>query len=355
MAQDTYKVLGLMSGSSLDGLDIAFCEFTHTENGWKYSITAAETVEYSDHWEERLATAHTLSGEALALLNVEYGLLLGEEVWRFMSRHSVVPEFIASHGHTVFHNPAHQLSLQIGSGQHLAIECGLPVVSDFRTKDVALGGQGAPLVPVGDKLLFGKFEYCLNLGGIANISFDNEEGQRVAFDICAANFALNHVARQAGKPYDAGGKMAESGKLNEELLGKLDGLDYYTLPYPKSIANSWIRETVLPIIDSVEATHEDKLHTLCVHFGRQIGKTVGDNPHNKLLISGGGAHNRFLIMQIAINTQAGAIVADPMTVNFKEALVFAFLGIMRMRNEVNSLASVSGASKDSSSGVVYLP
>ncbi|UPT66788.1 MAG: anhydro-N-acetylmuramic acid kinase [Sphingobacteriales bacterium JAD_PAG50586_3] len=355
MNKDTYKVIGLMSGSSLDGLDVAYCEFTHTEAGWKYAITAAETVEYSDYWEDQLKNAHTLSGEELSILNVEYGLLLGQEVWRFMSRHSVVPDFISSHGHTVFHKPAHKMSLQIGSGQHLAVECGLTTVTDFRNKDLALGGQGAPLVPIGDKLLFDKFEFCLNLGGIANISSDDENGHRIAFDICPANFALNHVARQLGKSYDENGDIAATGKLNTDLMGKLDALDYYALPYPKSIANEWIRTTVLPLIDSIDCPAEDKLHTLCVHMGKQVGKAIGDNPLNKVLITGGGAFNRFLIMQIAINTQSGIIVADPLTVNFKEALVFAFLGVLRMRNETNCLATVTGADKDSSCGVVYMP
>jgi anhydro-N-acetylmuramic acid kinase len=355
MAQDTYKVIGLMSGSSLDGLDIAYCEFSYNDAGWKYAVTAAETVEYSDYWEDKLKNAHTLSGEDLSILNVEYGFLLGQEVWRFMSRHGVVPDFISSHGHTVFHKPQHKMSLQIGSGQHLAVECGLPVITDFRNKDLALGGQGAPLVPIGDKLLFGKFEYCLNLGGIANISSDDENGTRIAYDICPANFALNHVARQIGKPYDANGDMAAAGQLNTDLMGKLDALDYYTLPYPKSIANEWIRSTVLPLIDSIDCPAEDKLHTLCVHMGKQIAKAIGNDPLNKILITGGGAFNRFLIMQIAINTQSAIIVADPITVNFKEALVFAFLGALRMRNEVNSLASVTGAEKDSCCGVLYLP
>lgn len=355
MMQDTYHVLGLMSGSSLDGLDIAHCEFTYTNGEWKAVIRAAETVEYSDYWEDRLKNAHTLSGEELSILNVEYGLLLGQEVWRFMSRNAVVPNFIASHGHTVFHKPEQRLSLQIGSGQHLAVEAGLPVVADFRSKDVALGGQGAPLVPVGDKLLYGKFEYCLNLGGIANVSFDDEQGLRRAYDICPANYALNHIARQLGKSYDEGGQLAAAGKVDNDLLSQLDSIDYYALPYPKSIANEWIRGTFLPLIDAAQSSPEDKLHTLCYHMGKQIGKAIGNDPQKKVLITGGGALNRFLVMQIAINSQAAAIVADPMTVNFKEALVFAFLGVLRMRGEVNSLASVTGAGKDSCGGVVYLP
>ncbi len=355
MIQDTYKVIGLMSGSSLDGLDIAYCEFTHSDKGWKYTITAAQTVEYSDYWEDKLKNAHTLIGEDLSILNVEYGFLLGEEVWRFMSRHSVLPDFISSHGHTVFHKPDYKMSLQIGSGQHLAVECGLPVITDYRNKDLALGGQGAPLVPIGDKLLFDKFEFCLNLGGIANISSDDENGNRIAYDISAVNFALNHVARQVGKPYDANGDMAAKGQMNNDLMGKLEALDYYALPYPKSIANEWIRTLVLPLIDSVDCPAEDKLHTLCVHMGKYIGKAIGNDPMNKVLITGGGAFNRFLIMQIAINTQSAVIVGDPLTVNFKEALVFAFLGVLRMRNEVNSLATVTGAEKDSCCGVLYLP
>ncbi len=344
-----------MSGSSLDGLDIAYCEFTLANGEWKCLIKSAETVEYSDYWEDRLKNAHTLSAEELAILNVDFGLLLGEEVWRFISRHSVVPEFVASHGHTVFHKPEHKLSLQIGSGQHLATECGLTTIADFRTKDVVLGGQGAPLVPIGDKLLYGKFERCLNLGGIANVSFDDDDGNRKAYDICPANFALNYVARQAGKPYDDAGQMAASGKIDNDLLSKLDGLEYYNLPYPKSIANEWIRGTVLPIIDAAESSIEDKLHTLCYHMGKQIGKAIGDNPMDKVLISGGGAYNRFLLLQIAMSSQAAVLVADPTTVNFKEAMVFAFLGVLRLRNEVNSLASVTGASKDSCGGMVFLP
>lgn len=355
MIKDSYSVLGLMSGSSLDGLDIAHCEFTLANGEWKCIIRAAETVEYSDYWEERLREAHTLSGEELAILNAEYGFLLGEEVWRFMSRHGVVPDFVASHGHTVFHKPEHRMSLQIGSGQHLAVECGLPVVADFRNKDLALGGQGAPLVPIGDKLLYGKFEYCLNLGGIANVSFDNDEGQRIAYDIAPANYVLNNLANHLGKKYDANGETAAKGQLNADLLSQLDALPYYGQAYPKSIANEWIRTTVLPLVDAANCPIEDKLHTAAVHMGRHIGKALGTDPQKKVLVTGGGAYNRFLMMQIAINTPAGIIVADPLTVNFKEALVFAFLGVLRMRNEVNSLASVTGAVKDSCSGVLFLP
>lgn len=347
-------VIGMMSGSSLDGLDVAHCTFSLANGQWQFTIVSAETLPYTQEWTEKLANTHTLSGAALMHLHADYGKHLGNAALSFMSRHGVLPQLVASHGHTVFHKPQLGYSTQIGCGQHLASVCGVPVVSDFRTKDITLGGQGAPLVPIGDKLLFGQYHYCVNLGGIANLSTDID-GARIAYDVCALNFALNHLARQLNLPYDKNGDIARTGSLYQPLLDELNALPYFALPYPKSIANEWIRETVIPLIDQAQCPIPDKLHTLCLQMGQTLGAALGNNRQHKILLTGGGAFNKFLVQQIAMHTEASILVADQTTVNFKEALVFAFLGVLKMKNEVNCLASVTGASANSISGVLYTP
>jgi anhydro-N-acetylmuramic acid kinase len=251
------------------------------------------------------------------------------------------------------------LTVQIGSGQHLANASGQKVICDFRTNDVALGGQGAPLVPIGDKLLFGEYDFCLNLGGICNVSFD-QNGERIAYDIGLANMLLNHITRKNDLDYDKGGKLARGGQVNKGLLEKLNDLEYYRLPYPKSIGYEWFVEKVIPLVDATDDSMENLLFTGIHHICEQIAVQVSVNSRksgNTLLATGGGALNDFLIQTLKekLGADTKVIVPDAKLIEFKEALVFALMAILRMERKINVLSSVTGAERNSSSGVVFWP
>ncbi len=347
-----YKVIGLMSGTSLDGLDIACCEFSLDDGRWNYKIHCAETVPYSDDWKKRLSTLETGSALEYVTTDIEYGHLLGELARDFITRHNLEVAFIASHGHTIFHQPGKRITSQIGRGSAISAEAGLPVVCDFRSLDVALGGQGAPLVPIGDALLFSEYGYCLNIGGFANISLQREN-KRVACDICPANIVMNQLAGLSGYEYDPEGMMAASGTINAELLAKLNGLPYYRLAFPKSLGKEWVIENIHPILNQSGIPVNDQLATFCEHIAMQVGSATTPGEGSKLFITGGGAFNTYLIERIRHYSQAEIILPDANTINYKEALIFAFLGVLRWRNDINCLKSVTGSAKDSSGGAIY--
>ena len=344
-----------MSGTSLDGLDIAFCEFEKNEK-WKYGIIHAETINYNKEWKEKLSSAFKKSKKEISQLDTEFGKFIGEKVNLFMSKYKLKPDFISSHGHTVFHQPEKKFTLQIGNGREVSKICKLPVVCDFRSGDVAIGGQGAPLVPIADKLLFSHYTFCLNLGGIANISFDNKMNERVAFDICTVNIILNDLSNQLEKEFDNGGKIASKGKINNELLQQLNELPFYKLNPPKSLGREWIEKYFPPILDSFNISIQDTLRTVVEHIAIQIAFAVNSEsltPNPRLLITGGGAYNKFLIWRISFHAKCKIILPDDKTIQFKEAMAFAFLGVLRMRKEINILKSVTGAKQDSSGGKIY--
>jgi len=345
-----YSVVGMMSGTSLDGVDIAGCEFENIDNKWRFRISVCSTIPYPDAWKLRLSGAQNLSGEALAMLNVEYGKYLGQLVFNFMQQHTLRPDLIASHGHTVFHRPEAGLTLQIGSGAEIAATTGAAVVCDFRSQDVALGGQGAPLVPIGDQLLFAGFEACLNIGGFSNISFD-ENGKRRAFDICPANFILNKLAQDDGFEFDENGYLSASGDLHQEMLNALNGIEFYLQPPPKSLGREWMEKVFFPVLEKFDLPIRDQLRTVVEHIAMQISQQTPVS--GKLLVTGGGAKNTFLMERISALSKQTVIIPEPEIVDFKEALVFAFLGLLRMLNLPNCLASVTGATHDHSSGAVF--
>ncbi len=341
-----------MSGTSLDGVDIAACEFWITKTGKiHYKIHSAETLAYPNDWKERLITAPLLTGLELTLLDIDYGNYLGELTKKFIGRHELKPRFIASHGHTVFHQPHRGITLQIGSGASIAATTGLKIISDFRSLDVALGGQGAPLVPIGDKLLFDEYDFCLNLGGFSNISMDDEKQSRIAFDICPVNMALNHYANKLGFEFDKNGELSAKGNLNQQLLNALNGLDYYTKNPPKSLGREWFETSFLPLIDNKIPT-QDILHTLTEHIAIQIGKAVSGFPAGKILTTGGGAENTYLVSRIYQHAKSKIVIPEKMLVHYKEALIFALLGFLRSENKMNTLASVTGARSDSIGGII---
>ncbi len=358
MEKDSYNVIGLMSGTSLDGLDMAYCRFTNTDDIWQYELLASDSTSYNGEWLDHLKNAIHLSEEELIDLDDKYGQWLGDKTKKFIEQNNLSVELIASHGHTVFHQPEKGITLQIGSGQQLANITGKKVVCDFRKKDVALGGQGAPLVPIGDKQLFGKYVACLNLGGIANVSF-RANSQRVAFDIGLANMLLNHLANQLDKPYDKSGLLARSGEIDQVLLTKLNELEYYQLPYPKSLGYEWFLSDVWPLFDANEISVVDQLATAVEHECIQIGKVFSDliNEPGEILVTGGGAFNEFFIERLKQHTpeHLQVFVPERQLVDFKEAIVFAFMGVLRLRNEDNCLKSVTGASQNCSGGDIFEP
>ena len=357
-----YRAIGIMSGSSLDGLDIAFTEFTETGGKWAFEIVAADCIEYSNEWQQKLSTATTLSALEYQLLHSEYGHFIGEQINHFIDRHNLHHKvhLIASHGHTTFHLPAKKMTAQLGDGAAIAAETKLPVVSDLRALDVAFGGQGAPIVPIGEKLLFAGYDYFLNLGGIANISI-KQENKYIAFDVCAANRVLNMLAEETGAKYDAGGKIAEAGKINDNLLNKLNALEYYQQPFPKSLANSFGTDTVYPIIKNAGISKADALSTYTEHICQQIKKAVTEQRSitndQRLLITGGGALNTFLIERLQLLLKEEKIdvaVPDEKIIQYKEAVIMALTGILRWREEANVLPSVTGAAQASIGGALWL-
>ena len=391
-----YNVIGLMSGTSLDGTDLVFCSLHVIRGEWKYKIRHAETIPYPDSWKNRLQLLPNGSAFDFALTDTDYGHYLGRLIRDFIERHKIHPDFIASHGHTIFHDPALRLTSQIGNGAAIAAETGLPVINDFRSLDVALGGQGAPLVPVGDRLLFGDYDFCLNLGGFSNISFENNN-TRYAFDICPVNVVLNHLTELLGYPFDEDGNFARLGKVDPDFLDALNRLPYYAKFPPKSLGIEWVREQIFPLIhnyfpsiplENDQRTHQplqgetitiihDCIATWCEHAAIQIARAAtlietisprnpddiedevsqepGERPmaDKMLLATGGGTFNQYLMERLAQYLRCKIIIPDRKTVNFKEALIFALLGALRWRGEVNSLKSVTGASHDATGGAIF--
>lgn len=358
-----YRAIGVMSGSSLDGLDIAFVEFQEQGGKWTYEINEADCYPYTTEWTEKLKNAINLPAREYQLLHTAYGHYIGQEVNRFIESHQLHYKVavVASHGHTTFHMPASQMTAQLGDGAAIAAKTQLPVVSDLRALDVAFGGQGAPIVPIGEKMLMNDFTYFLNIGGIANISLNAEE--YVAFDVCPANRVLNMLANDAGKPFDEDGKMAASGNLHDELLNQLNKLAYYSQPYPKSLANDFGTDIVYPLIKSAGLSIPDAIRTFSEHVALQICNALSSLniqqpvPGNKkLLVTGGGALNTFLVKRLSELLRVEnieVVVPDTKLVNYKEALIMAFIGVLRWRQEYNVLASVTGASRNSIGGALW--
>ena len=350
----TYSIIGMMSGTSLDGVDLAHCNFEETENGYVYNLGICETIPYPEEWLHRLKSLPLATASEYAETHTAYGRYIGELILDFIERNKISADFAASHGHTIFHNPTKHYTSQLGEGAAIAAGCRLPVVSDFRTADVAAGGQGAPLVPIGDQLLFANFDYCLNLGGFANISMQLKD-KRIAWDISPANIILNYLAGKKGKAYDKNGEMAATGVIHPELLQTLNSLGYYQLNPPKSLGREWIEKEIIPMLNLYNISPEDAACTFCEHIALQIAACLDNNSNKIMLITGGGAFNTFLVQQIAAHTAVGLFIPDPKTVNYKEALVFALLGLLRMKGKPNCLASVTGATHDVSGGAIYLP
>ncbi|PBQ31281.1 anhydro-N-acetylmuramic acid kinase [Sphingobacteriaceae bacterium] len=345
-------VLGLMSGTSLDGLDLALCELEQQSGKYSYKIISAKTVAYSNDWKTRLLEAKNASAESYFALHAAYGKYMAGEVNSFLKETNLKPDLIASHGHTVFHQPSLGFSTQLGCGATIAANAKITTVCDFRSLDVALGGQGAPLVPIGDKQLFSDYDACLNIGGIANISYDDVSGNRVAYDICEANMLLNLLAERAGKAYDENGELARSGKVNDSLLNTLNTFEYYNQRGAKSIGREWFEKNVELLLEDKTGT-QDLLATSTEHIADIISNELNRLKLKNVLITGGGAFNSYLIERIKSKTQCDLVLPSDEVINFKEALIFAFLGYLRVSQKTNTLHTVTGASQTSGGGAIY--
>lgn len=359
-----YKVIGLMSGSSLDGLDIAYVQLEAIRGKWSYTVEAAETLAYDAEWTGLLRAARGMSGVELMRLHSRYGHYLGTQVQEFILRHGLEHrvDLVASHGHTVFHEPAGRATCQIGDGAAIAAQTSLAVVSDLRALDMALGGQGAPIVPIGDRLLFGDYDAWLNLGGIANVTLRLPGDRFSAFDIAPCNQVLNALAGKVGLPYDAGGLLASKGVADGPLLEQLNRLPYYQLEAPKSLDNAFSGEELLPLIEAAGCSVEDALRTAVAHLTAQIAAVLPAGPadvpsRRTVLVTGGGALNTFLLETLTAGlTPAGwsVVVPDEQTVQFKEAIVMALIGALRWREEDNVFADVTGAQRSSIGGALWM-
>jgi len=350
MTKKHWYGIGLMSGTSLDGLDLVYTQITKNKQ-YSYKIIATETFPYSNNWRKKLQNAFTSSALEITRLNTEYGKFLGKITNTFIKKNNISKlDFIASHGHTIFHKPGENYTLQIGDGATLAQTCKQTVVCDFRTQDVAKGGQGAPLVPIGDSLFFSAYDYCINIGGFANISFD-DMGVRKAFDICPANIILNHYTGKIALEYDDKGLLAKSGEINNELLTALNNLPLYKKR--ESLGYEIIISDFIPLIDSFNLSIPNILRTVVEHIAIKIAQNL--SPNTQSLITGGGALNNYLIERIKFHTKSTIIIPSRELIDYKEALIFSLLGLLRLQNKVNVLASVTGADKNHSSGVIYYP
>lgn len=360
-----YNIIGLMSGSSLDGLDMCHVEFEVTINSIenmlvdvKYIIKQADCFEYAIDFKERLRNACNISAFEFARLHTELGKYFGKLTYDFITQHKIESiDFIASHGQTIFHQPQSGFTAQIGCGAQIAANTNCKVICDLRTADIAYGGQGAPIVPITEKHLFPDFKTFLNIGGIANIAIHKNENI-FAHDVCAANTLLNYFAKQKGFEYDRDGKLAESGSVITELLQQLNEIDFCKQPAPKSLGSEHIYEKWIPLFEKYDHSIEDKLATATEHIAIQIGNVLNTqilNSNSQILITGGGALNTYLIERIQQQNSHILVVPDILTVQYKEALAMAFSGLLRVLEIPNCLASVTGAKKDVIGGTVYLP
>jgi len=354
MGKKYWNVISLMSGTSLDGVDIIHTHISKNNEIYDFKILSTITIPYPKIWEQKLINAFISSKEKNAQLNIEYGNYLAELVNEFMKRNRISNvDFIASHGHTIFHKPNEGFTLQIGDGQTISNKTGLKVICDFRKQDVEFGGQGAPLVPIGDRLMFAEYDYCLNIGGFANISYESKK-ERIAFDICPVNIVLNQYTKKIGFDYDEGGNIAKQGKIDEELFNKLNNISFYKVLIPKSLGFEFVEDTIFPLIEESQLNIEDILRTYVAHSVTQIIACLDNTKNSSVLVTGGGAFNIFLMDELKSLTKNKIIIPSKEIVDYKEALVFALLGVLRANNQVNCLRSVTGAFKDHSSGEIFI-
>ena len=340
-----------MSGTSLDGLDMALCKFYQKDKSFYYEIINTHTFSYSAKLYNSLSNCQNLNALELIKLHKEYGRYIGQKINTFLENSKIIPDYISSHGHTIFHQPENKLTFQLGDGASIAAETGISVISDFRNLDVALGGQGAPLVPIGDKLLFSEYDYCLNIGGFANLSFKKNDS-RIAFDICPANIILNIYANKFNLEYDNKGQLGRKGKTIDKLLTRLNRIGYYQKDLPKSLGREWLENIFIPILKDNDYNDIDILATIYDHISDKLAEKMNEDGKT-ILLTGGGAFNDYLIDLFRQKSKCNIIIPDKTIINYKEALIFAFLGFLNINDKINCLAEVTGASYDNIGGCVF--
>jgi anhydro-N-acetylmuramic acid kinase len=355
MKKDVYNIIGVMSGTSLDGIDLVYTKF-YFNGSWTFKILYTETISYTNFWVEELRHLVTKAPHELDLIDEAYTEYLADTIKFFIKKNAIDNiDAVCSHGHTALHKPEQNLTYQIGNKPVISKLLGYKVVCDFRVQDVGYGGQGAPLVPIGDKLLFSEYDFCLNLGGFANISLDDSKGERIAYDICPVNIVLNHYTKQLGFDYDDKGHIAKSGKVDQDLLNQLNQLDFYKQTHPKSLGLEWVKSNIFPLVDSFQLQIKDKICTFCEHISIQIAKEINKKEDVVVLATGGGVYNSYLLNRLKFYSYNDIIITSNTVIEFKEALIFAFLGVLKLRDEINCLKSVTGALKNHSTGLIYLP
>ncbi len=346
----SWTAIGLMSGTSLDGLDIAKARFDIDENGdWNGELLEFECFDYPEELWGGLRGSMEMSALELKYLEKNWSEFAASKVCEM----KLEADLLCSHGHTVFHKPEDGITVQIGSGAILAARTGIPTICDLRSLDVAYGGTGAPLIPMVDRHLFSEYNACVNLGGFSNISISTDE-ETIAWDMGPCNNLLNLLAREVGKDFDEDGTMAREGLISESLLKELLALEYHDLRPPKSIGMEWFYNSLVPIIANNTGFSLENIMCTCVEY---IAHTITkDLPDGKVLFTGGGARNIFLIERLnkLVDKSEIHIANEPM-IDAKEAYGFAFLGLQRWLLMDNVLDSVTGASRPTSSGAIWLP
>lgn len=347
------RVLGIMSGSSLDGVDMALCDFLEKDSALDYDVVACGSAAFPEELHDRLLRISSSSAFTFAETHAMLGGFIGEQARSFLAGHEPA-DLISSHGHTAFHQPKSGFTAQIGCGAQIAAKTGLPTVVDFRSMDVALGGQGAPLVPIGERDLFSGFDAYINLGGIANISV-HRNGQVTGTDVCFCNQPLNYLAALAGKSYDADGAMARVGSIDEGLLALMVDLPCITTTPVFTLGREYFEQELMPLLQVDNLSIQDRLATSVEHTARLLAEYMENKSITRCLMTGGGAFNGFLMERLRARTSVELVVPDERTVAFKEAIIFAYLGWLRWHGRPNALSSVTGSSRDSIGGALYLP
>ena len=348
-----FKIIGLMSGTSLDGLDIVYVNFYQDKN-WKYEIINSKTYMYEKKWISSLENISKEKINYVIKIDRDYTKLMSDYILKFINEFSIKEiDFVSSHGHTALHQPSNSLTYQIGNLPILAKYINQKVVCDFRIQDIELGGQGAPLVPVGEKYLFPEYNTLINLGGFANITRKIKDNL-IAYDICPINIVFNHLSKIMELKYDDRGQIASTGNLNEDLYSHLQKLNYYQQDSPKSLGVEWVNDQIHPILKKFNNLPiKDLMNTVSNHFAVQIAENIKDQ--DKVLVTGGGAYNDYLIDRIKNLTNSKITIPDPKIIEYKEALIFSFLGLLRVLEINNCYSSVTGAKKDHCSGKIYNP
>lgn len=347
-----------MSGTSLDGLDLCAVEFERTNGRWTYRIHAFETIPYRGTlWPEHLTAAYRDRGALRTQVSHEFALWCQGQWLDFGARHQFAAHAVAHHGHTVEHDPLRGITVQIGHEASAFASSPIPVVGDFRSGNVARGGQGAPLVPLADRDLFEDFAVCVNLGGFSNASWTDGGGLRRAGDLGPCNGLLNPLAGELGRDYDPEGTYAATGTARP--TPDLEKLHYYGAPFPKSLGREWMETDFLPAFNAKRPNRtEDALATASAHIAWSIaqGLRAANAPKGPALLSGGGAYNTDLIRRLRETAPEWEWTVAPKDIlEAKEALAFAYLGLLRLRGEPNVLASYAGGTADGCDGSIFGP